>query len=180
MVAGLESLKVNRVLAERVELSFLCLRPLRFGWSLSEGRRELVAKSQYIPWTRTDERTTFNSWFFASRMRPVTSVPRGSTVFPSTLTGLARLAANESPQWFLSLARVCPTVAVITVPLGKVTRWSGCVGSAMSPAGLTVAAPEAAPLAACTDWRLATMPGWFEHAATVKKPRTAAVSDSLR
>ena len=65
MVTSLESLNVNRDLAERVVLSFLCFRffaPWRLGWTLSDGRRVLVAKSQYIPWTTTDERTTFNSW----------------------------------------------------------------------------------------------------------------------
>lgn len=103
MVTALESLNVNRVLAESLELSFFCFRalffwPLRWGWTLSEGRRELVVKSQNTPWTTTDERTTFNSSLFTSKTRPVTSVPRGSTTFPSTLTGLEMLAAKESPQ----------------------------------------------------------------------------------
>lgn len=71
MVTALESLNFNRVLAESFELSFFGFGPLffwllRLAWILSDGRRELVAKSQYTPWTTTDARTTFNSSFFTS------------------------------------------------------------------------------------------------------------------
>lgn len=50
IVAGLESLNVSRVFADKMELSFFCFRRLFFllffGLSLSEGRRAFVFKSQ--------------------------------------------------------------------------------------------------------------------------------------
>jgi len=66
MLTALESLNVNRVLAERIELSFFCFWPAPLGWSLSEGRREWVDKSQYTPLMTTESRTTFNSCFLTS------------------------------------------------------------------------------------------------------------------
>src|SRR5215472_15594791 len=140
-------------------------------------------------------------------MWPVIGVPRRSTVFPSTLTGFASLAEKASPRSFLTVFRVWRTVAVISVPIGKVMRWSGGVawmlaarltvaalaGSATGFAGLAIAvrAGSSAVLAALAaalllawpavgaGWLLATVAGCSEHAAAVKQPRTAAASDSL-
>jgi hypothetical protein len=94
-------------------------------------------------------------------MRPVIAVPRGSTVFPSTLTGCASLAEKASPLRFLSVLRVWRTVALIFVPFGKVTRWSGCVAWVLAPglAGLTGAALLVVRRAACAGWLLATVAG---------------------
>src|SRR5215471_860459 len=130
-------------------------------------------------------------------MWPVIGGPRRSTVFPSTLTGFASLAEKASPRSFLTVFRVWRTVAVISVPIGKVMRWSGGVawmlaarltvaalaGSAAGLAGLAVAVLAAALLLAWpavgAGWLLATVAGCSEHAAAVKQPRTAAASDSL-
>jgi hypothetical protein len=81
------------------------------------------------------------------------------------------LAANVSPTWFLLLARVWPTVALIAVPFGTVTIVAGCdalLETLAAFGGSAFSGVAAASLVA-----------WFEQPATVKNA-AAAASQSLR
>src|SRR5207244_490491 len=110
--------------------------------------------------------------FLTLTTRPTTFAPLGITVFPSTWTGVVSLAANMSPTWFLLLARVWPTVALIAVPFGTVTIVAGC--------GALFATLAAFGGSAFSGVAAASLVAWFEQPATVKNPAAAAASQSLR
>src|SRR5258706_2568643 len=105
-------------------------------------------------------------------MRPTTFAPLGITVFPSILTGVERLAAKVSPTWFLLLARVWPTVALIAVPFGTVTRGvcCGCLFRMLAAFGGSAFLGVAAS---------SLVVAWFEQPATGKRPAAFTASQSL-
>src|SRR5260370_19208275 len=105
-------------------------------------------------------------------MRPTTFAPLGITVFPYILTRVERRAAKLSRTWFLLLARVWPTVALIAVPFGTVTSVVGC-GSLLG----TLAAFGAS---AFLGVAASSLVAWFEQPATVKRPAAVTARPSLR
>ena len=109
--------------------------------------------------------------FLTFTTRPTTFAPLGITVFPSTWTGVESFAAKVSPTWFLLLARVWPTVALIAVPFGTVTIVVGC--------GALLETLTAFGVSAFFVVAAALLVAWFEQPATVKKPAAAAASQSL-
>src|SRR5712691_11079036 len=98
--------------------------------------------------------------------------PFGNHGLSSTWTGVESLAANVSPTWFLLLARVWPTVALISVPFGRVTIVVGC--------GALLETVAAFGVSAFSGVAAASLVAWFEQPATVKNPAAAAASQSLR
>src|SRR6266550_7594928 len=183
MLTALASLNDSRLWAGRVVTSFLSfVSVLRFVLALSLGlflpwffadcATELVSNSLDFPCSSTEARVTFNSLFFTLTTRPTTFAPFGITVFPSTWTGVESLAANVSPTWFLLLARVWPTVALIAVPFGTVTIVAGC--------GALLETVAAFGVSAFSGVAAASLVAWFEQPATVKNPAAAAASQSLR
>src|SRR5262249_62061023 len=77
-------------------------------------------------------------------MRPRTFVPFGSTVFPPTTTGSARLAENISPALLVSVPTASIIATVIIVSAGMVTVSTagaiGAFGAGVSTPGTLVAA----------------------------------------
>src|SRR6266851_5140088 len=138
--------------------------------------------------------------------RPVMCVPFGITVFPFTLMDEDRIAAKESPAWFLLLASASPTVALIAVPFGTVTSDVCCVtlleaatglagapftattlpGAAFLVVGLAAAGLAAAAFAAAAFlawagvWFVAWSVAWFEQPATLKNAAAATARKNLR
>jgi hypothetical protein len=82
------------------------------------------------------------------------------------------LAAKVSPTWFLLLARVWPTVALIAVPFGTATIVVVC--------GALLETLAAFGVSAFLAVAAASLVAWFEQLAVVKRPATAAASQSLR
>jgi len=101
-----------------------------FGWGFAGAIDWLGGQLVGLAFTSTDVRATVNSAgpdFLTDTTRPATWAPLGRTVLPSTLMGEERMAAKESPEWFLLLARAWLTVARTAVPLGTVTKVVCCV-----------------------------------------------------
>src|SRR5436190_20479223 len=127
----------------------------------------------------TEASVTFSSFFLTLTMRQVTWVPLGITVFPSTLIGSVRLAANVSPTLFLSVASVCLAAALIAVPFGKVIIVVGSAALAIT-AGFAASGFLAALTALLPALLLALLVASFEQPATVKTPAPAKTSQRFR
>src|SRR2546423_14447593 len=106
------------------------------------------------------------SCFLMATILPSSFAPLGITVFLSRVTGAFSVAAKVSPTLFFLLVSVCPTMALMAVPLGTVTM-AIAFGSAFGAAGAGLGAGARGffgTRARCS--------GWFEQPAAGQKPAT--------